>query len=223
MRTLLWKDYHQNRKVLAAIAIFILLPYLIHVTAGLLLRSSSTQVSLASLFWLASTTAFYMSVVAASFVAGNAIAGERADRSAEFAAYLPISRRHAVASKIIVAIGGCLFFLIVNYGVHQLAGLAQGFGSFDPLSESLWLSLTTAVLMFGVPWLFSSLSSSSVIAAASGVVAFLLVMGICSSGLDSSRRATADAWAMVYMVTCLIAGIGGFVIGIVYYLRRVEP
>ena len=47
----------------------------------------------------------------------NAIAGERVDRSAEFAAYLPIGRRRALTSKAIVAGVVCAVLFLVNLAV----------------------------------------------------------------------------------------------------------
>ncbi len=232
MNTLLWKDYRENRKVLAVIGILLLIPYVIYLMVGIVIaisaRPAPTSIPWAGLFWGASSTAFYISIAVVSFIAGNAIAGERANRSAEFAAYLPIPRRSAIASKAIIAISGCLFFLVINYTINQSAGLAQNLivGWDWPISP-VQLSVITAVLMFGVSWLVSSLSSSPVIAAVSGVAAFLLLACICMFGVFEENHATgqisAGMWLRLYIGTCLIAGVGCFVAGVICYLRRVEP
>jgi ABC-type transport system involved in multi-copper enzyme maturation permease subunit len=232
MNTLIWKDYRENRKILAVIGILLLIPYVIYLMIGIVIaisaRPAPTSIPWAGLFWGASSTAFYISIAVVSFIAGNAIAGERANRSAEFAAYLPIPRRSAIASKAIIAISSCLFFLVINYTINKSAGLAQNLivGWDWPISP-VQLSVITAVLMFGVSWLVSSLSSSSVIAAVSGVAAFLLLSCICVFGTLKQNQATGQIsviwWVKLYAGICLIAGIGCFVAGVICYLRRVEP
>jgi len=231
MNTLLWKDYRENRRVLAVMAILLVIPYAVYLMVGIVVAASSrpapTSIPWIGLFWGASSTAFYISIAVVSFIAGNAIAGERANRSAEFAAYLPIPRRSAVASKAIIAIGGCVFFPTINYAINQSAGLAlnMSVGWDSPISP-VQLSVITAVLMFGVSWLFSSLSGSPVIAAASGVVAFLLLLCMCIFGVFKENQATGQisgTWAYWYVGICIIAGVGSFVAGVICYLRRVEP
>jgi ABC-type transport system involved in multi-copper enzyme maturation permease subunit len=226
MKALLWKDFRENRKVLTAIGILVLMQYLIYLVVGIATWPSSAPIRWAEVFWTASAVGFYISVAIVSFIAGNAIAGERANRSAEFAAYLPIPPHSAVASKAVVAIGGCLFFLMINYGINQVATLAP-----EPIQDRLsgihlLSAVLAAVLMFGVAWLVSSLSNSPVIAAVSGAVAFLVLIGMCTFGAVRAANTSGEilgTWLVFYAATCLIVGIGSFVVGVICYLRRVEP
>ncbi len=226
MRTLLWKDYHQNRKVLAAIAVILLIPYGISIVVAMIDLYSGHTIQRAQLLQSGSRIALFLSAGITSFIAGNAIAGERADRSAEFAAYLPISRRHAVASKIIVAIGACLFFILIN-GAVNLAAVSMVFPDYGyPLSvltDAVVYGGPAVLLMFGVAWLLSSFSRSPAISAVSGLAAFLVLMGSAGFGMSDHTGRISDSWWYWYWSTSLVAGGGGFVVGVIYYLRRVEP
>lgn len=225
MRTLLWKDYHQNRKVLMAIGLILLIPYGVSVVIAIAELNYGITIRWAELVQSGSIIALFLSAGVTSFIAGNAIAGERADRSAEFAAYLPISRRHAVASKIIVAIGSCLFFILIN-GMVNLAAVSMCPGYSYPLSDltsAVVFGGSAVVLMFGVAWSLSSFSRSPVIAAAAGLAALLVLWGTAIFSMSHTTGRPPDWWPYFYVSTSLIVGIGGFVIGVVYYLRRVEP
>ena len=224
MKDLLWKDFRENRTVLTAIGLLLLIPYGISIVIAVVDLYRGYTTSWAELLLSGSTIALFLSAGVTSFIAGNAIAGERANRSAEFAAYLPIPRQSAVTSKAIVAISSCLFILLVNFGINRLAAWVQSDRSHDvPVQDLAFFGLPAVVLMFGVAWLFSSFSRSPVIAAASGLVAFLVLIGPSTFSMSHATGRISDSWLYWYCSTSLIAGIGGFVVGVVHYLRRVEP
>ena len=112
LKSLLWKDFRQQRGFLIAAAIALLIPYVI--ASGCSLTRSATESAVgesgeiveapAQFFRAAAMTDICLAVILIPFFAGNAIAGERGDRSAEFFAYLPITKRESLASKLIVAV-----------------------------------------------------------------------------------------------------------------------
>ena len=92
MSWLLWREYRRNRWILAAGAAGVLLPIIIAVVFDL--NRSSGFIG-----------AFFLSCVfsqmTVALLAGNAVAGERSDRSAEFIACAPerASARHRCTQR----------------------------------------------------------------------------------------------------------------------------
>lgn len=224
MRALLWKDYRQNRSFLAAAGAFLLLPYAFAVLIGVvdLLRDDySAEVVWALYLATASISSLFISVVLSAFIAGNAVAGERADRSAEFAAILPISRRSGIISKALLAVTACVLMWPCNGLVLYLTVMKST--SHSPISLDIVPVLaTTTVFAFGVSWLVSTLVSRPATAAVSGLIAVaILSMGF--SILDEAWNIDADAFASLYPLLSLLLGSGCFVAGVVCYFWRVEP
>ena len=229
MKALLWKEYRQARKVLGGVCIILLLPYVIALVVGFVEHRRdrgeydySTPVGWSEILSLASLFSLLLLVVGCAFISGNAVAGERADRSAEFSAYLPISRRSAIASKAIMVIGTCLVLALVNLLIAYAAvGAAPPW--LDP--DGLTVGVATATLILGVAWLFSTLLKSPANATALGIAAAILVFGTLA--LTDYLRAivdepppTLERW---YVTSCFTLGAAGFITGVVYYVRRVEP
>ncbi len=228
IKTLLWKDYRQNLRLLVAIAIFLAIPYVVMVVAAAAVRlrdsglggsTDDLHVPWNMMLMQASLCSIVMLVVASAFIAGNAFAGERADRSAEFTAYLPIPRGSTVVSKALVAIGACMLFLLVDtciaFITHGLGGLIWHDNTADPIIGFA----VTAVLIFGVAWLFSAISSSPGMAAASGLMSVILVGGSLTL-IDFTRSGPEIMLQRWYAPLCLLFGLGGFICGVLYYLRR---
>ncbi|HSW47042.1 MAG TPA: ABC transporter permease subunit, partial [Phycisphaerae bacterium] len=116
MRTLIWKEFWQNSRVLLAVAIVAIAPYLVLPSIAIsemiadAIKSDDRHVApqWSDIIQSAALCSMVLSTVLAAFVGGNVFAGERADRSAEFAAGLPIPRRGVLAAKAIVSMGFCL-------------------------------------------------------------------------------------------------------------------
>ena len=230
IKTLLWKDYRQNRKTLIAVGIFLTIPYLIALIVGIVVRSGpapgtdyNVRLTWSDLLHAGSLWSLAFLVVLCAFFSGNAVAGERADRSAEFAAHLPISRRAAIASKAVLAIGACLLAALVNLLIGYAAGESSFLRSGDQALAVYALGAASTVLVFGVSWLVSALASSAVNAAASGIAALILLWGTFGlvEAFREGRTALTSEW--LYVTMCLLLGVGCFVAGVVYYVRRVEP
>ena len=226
MKTLLWKDYRHNRQLFAVVGAFLLAPYVLF---PLIAAGPGGLSFFAAVIRPACLTSLVVSVFVSAFVAGNAFAGERVDRSAEFVAYLPIRRKAAVASKAIVAIGACVLAWGANAAVVLACPLVGPVSSLNPSAWYLHLLPNTAVAMvfvFGVSWLFSSFRTSSASAAASGLgTAVLVVVATVYLSEDLWRPPDRipDCWIFGYMFGVILVGVGCFVAGSIVALRRVEP
>ena len=227
MKALLWKEYRQNRKVLGAVGIFVLLPYVIVLIVGVVVRARNQEdydhfvpFRWSELLMHGSLWSSLVLMFACAFITGHAIAGERADRSAEFAAYLPISRRSAIGSKAILAIGACLLIALFNGLIAYSASGANLVWITRNVGDGIAFGAATAVLIFGVSWFVSTLVSTPAIATASGLGAAIAL--VCTVGLSFEILGlpASDLW---YLLPCLILGTACFVGGTVYYVRRVEP
>ena len=228
MKALLWKDYRQNRRILVGVAIMLLIPY-VFVTVGELgtrLWHVYPSKNLTELIGEASILSLFLTVLAIGFLGGNAIAGERVDRSAEFVAYLPIARRPAIASKAIVALSACLAFWLVNASV----GCVTSWMVSDRFLEVVFdIASTTAlgsVLIFGASWLFSSFMSSPPIATMMGlatVVVYAVTMGLIDQARGLGTAGMEPSYFVLCAVLCVVLGIACFVAGVLHYVRRIEP
>ena len=100
MKWLLWREYRLTRLIRIVGAVLMVLPY---VGALVLLVAASwaseppaiggpSPSRAVVLFGGGALYSILLSLLTLTFLGGNAFAGERADRSAEYLAYLPLSR-----------------------------------------------------------------------------------------------------------------------------------
>jgi ABC-type transport system involved in multi-copper enzyme maturation permease subunit len=221
--------------MLIAAGVFLLIPYVVAVTVGVVerVRYYREQVGFVAnswdeLFSAGSLWSLLLLVPACGFIAGNAVAGERVDRSSEFTAYLPISRWSAIVSKAVLAVGVCIAAALLIAGVGYVASGWWSVNVHDlrnarTLGEAIWFGGASAALVFGISWLVSTFSRSSSIAAASGIVSPVLLAGTLALTdylAGAEEPVTLERW---YVVLCYAFGLLGFVLGIMGYLRRAEP
>lgn len=230
MKSLLWKDFRVNLFVLAFGVVMLLLPFLAGLTRALYLQSRGDHVN----WWQSETWVMLslgslaLSLLTIAMLGGNAIAAERADRSAEFLAYLPPSRWRVLISKMILAgLAGSVIWgvnLLVIYGLAlHMTGAAQmaqslDDGNFDVVLPGL---ASTAALLFGAGWLSSCLSNSPGIATGGGIFAPVLVAGVLGA-IDYYVHPPGFRFAAWYIVACTALGGLTLLFGTAYYLRRVE-
>lgn len=222
MRALMWKDFRQQRPLLVASGIFLLVPYVIAALIAIVNQLGPFAVEEWTRFFIGAALAdIPIAGLLIGFFAGNAFAGERADQSAEFLAYLPIPRNEAVASKAVLTIGIVAVMMTACMGIF-LAMTTSGFTG--PRSTDVpWGILTgTCVLILGVAWLGSSLASSGTYAAAAGIAIPLCCGAILRTMNELNVIATWN-WGTIYAVSSIVLGLLAFVAGVVYYLRRFEP
>lgn len=179
MIALLRKDWHVNRAVLLATAVGFVLPYFISTFFNLMsLWRNSDYMPWSLLLAFSGLWSLGISFGTITFLAGNAIAGERADRSAEFFAYLPVRRRDALLSRIVVVLTPALLVWLINlaivfsmpwFGEQHSPPDARAFAELRDRAVAIFALIT--VLAFGVAWLCTSVLRSPAIAASLGLLA----------------------------------------------------
>ena len=226
MRALLWKDYRVNRGVLVMGVALLLGPY-VAVAAGTAYEYWPVvppAAQCAALLVVASVFSLGLSQLTLVTLAGNAIAAERADRSAEFLAYLPPSRLRILASKALLALLAAAVIWAVNLIVADIVAPAVGTprgNLVDGLADRSILA-ASSVMLFGAAWLGSAFLTSPAIATSLGLGATLAVPFLVAAtfALLGWPREDLQHW---YELTCLVLGGLCFACGSAYYLRRVEP
>ncbi len=231
MRALLWKDYRLNRGLLLLGMTLLLGPYAV-VTGWAVYGywpSLPEAAMYVTLLGSASYGSLALSQLTLVLLAGNVIACERVDRSADFLAYLPPSRLRILASKFLLALllvavvwaVNLGFFYLIAPAVAPLPGdVVRDFPSF------CWSMVTTSVMLFGAGWLGSALLDSPAIATSLGIGATLIVpfLPMATAHLFGwpavQGRDELQAWCLR---ACLVVGSLCFLSGSAYYLRRVEP
>ena len=153
MNWLVWKEYRQNRLTVWAMLFFLALPYLLCLILACVAWARGWEKDQGSPYWLtglhaASYLSIYIPQFALALIGGNLIAGERVDRSAEFQACLPVSRRRILLGKILLAL---LMFAII-----WVPNIAVFFGTWyrpwwrwqDPYDLEIMLRVAIAGLTF---------------------------------------------------------------------------
>jgi ABC-type Na+ efflux pump permease subunit len=228
MTALLWKDYRLNRAVLLLGLALGLGPYAAAFTLALHHHWPSwpPAAEWAALLLAASFFSLALSQFALAILAGNSIAAERADRSAEFLACLPPSRGQILASKLLLALLAAGTVWTINLGVTEWFVPTLGArpdNSWDQLAPRSMLAAST-VLVFGTSWLGSAVLHSPASAISFGIgvpmvagpLLFRAAFALFASATESDRTSCA-------VILCLALGALCFLSGSAYYLRRVEP
>ena len=230
MRALLWKDYRLNRMLLGFGGFALLGPFLLGAANNFYCAWRIGPADWSVTFWISmSLISLGLSGFTIVMLGANAIAAERGDRSAEFLAYLPPSRRAIIASKAIIVLSAWALIWLVNLtAVYVIAPLVEGVPlsavgeSHGNFAEALAMFGATSVILLGTSWLLSSLLSSHSIATGLGIGAPIMV-GIFLAMINEYYRPVDFNYTWWYKVLCYSLGSAGFLGGIGYYLRRVEP
>ena len=179
MSWLLWREIRLNRLILIVGSIMVIMPYF--VALAVVLWPKTTPMRFDDFLEIFGVASIYSLVVAQLIVAlmgGNAMAGERADRSAEFMAYLPVRRIDRLTCKLIVA--GLMAALIWGFNLLMLyvvvrLGAGQNWGpGTSEMSMALRLIAVTGLTFYCVGWLISSFQSSTTFAVGGALVTPLL-------------------------------------------------
>ncbi len=226
LRALLWKDFRVNYMPLLVGALLLIQPMVVGAMVNLIgyWRFGEWGETWASLVARMSVLSLGLSVVTFAMVPGNAIAGERADRSAEFLAYLPPSRRASIVSKGLVAVLALAMVWAINAAYIWI--IAPALGEVPPDSAGFVREVVPqlaalSVSMFGAAWLGSSVLPSAVYATGVGFSAPWIVL----SALAIFEYVLGyEGWVLQgFIPVSVIIGILCFVAGIVCYLRRIQP
>lgn len=219
MKTLLWKDYRVNRVILIGGLVLLVTPCLL--TAAVKLACPADAGGW-DLWGRAALQGLIVSMLAVAFLGGNAFAGERMDRSAEFLAYLPPSRLAIMASKTLLAL---LFFgTIWGFALSVCWATGAPQRLVGERSEVTLVLLATMVLLYGASWLFSAIVASPAIATCLGIATVAGVAATIVAYLANKPGYNTQLEAFrVYGMVALILGLLCYAAGVLYYLRRAEP
>ncbi len=223
MTWLLWKDYRHNRVIVIAGIVLLFVPYLFALSAAWFGGPVEWPVLLAG----AGLYSLGLGQVTVALLGGNAMAGERVDRSAEFLLALPISRSKILTSKL-------LFTLVVVAVIWINALLGWCLMMTSPELEKsfyddrIYIGIaniaTVGLLFFGVGWLFSSFLSSPTFAVAAALMAPLLVASGMVTTIYFFKLSPGKVEYIGWFIgVCLTLALACFSAGTWHYLRRVEP
>lgn len=230
MSALFWKDVRLNRTVLVVTGALIALPYLVAIAFALnesYAASMPIHRSWPNLILAANHFCLMHWPVAAALLGGNAFACERADRSAEFLAYLPPTKRLIASSKFAVVLVVAAIFWGLNLLLFWFSSAYIGDDTFQYLDMSEAAPKSTfaaiGVLTFGVGWLASSVMTTTGPAVVSGLCApigLFALLQLTTWWLGWPPEGDYGEWfASISLSAGLLAVLGGWQI----YLNRVEP
>jgi hypothetical protein len=240
MKWLLWKEYRQNRPILAAILTLLIGPHL-YLLVGLLSEGGAMSMQNGPRHQLmphwkielcgSCMVGITLAQIGLGLLGGNAFAGERANRSAEFQGSLPLRRRKILGAKILLALLVISLIWLPNtsviWGVGGLENMVQ--------ERDFWAIIAiiaiTGFVFFSTAWFFSSIIANPAIAACAGLATPPLVFGGCylvllgqsylATGIFCLRADAplVDWYLLIGLTLCPIC----FGLGTWLYLRRVEP
>ncbi|MEN6557974.1 MAG: ABC transporter permease subunit [Thermoguttaceae bacterium] len=235
MGWLLWKEYRQNRFIVYAALAILLGPYLIVFGALYGWRLTRFPINVTPSDWadhclqVLAITNFYslsLSLLSIALIGGNAISGERVDRSSEFLFSLPLRRSKILVSKLLLAalVIAVIWLLNGSIALRMPKKFILDAGVLSILGVS-------SLVIFCSAWFFSSLATSPAFDVCGGLITpFLVVLGIHFTAWLLKPRgavplATDDNVVIFwrYLCVCCVIAPVCFCIGTWRYLRRVEP
>jgi ABC-type transport system involved in multi-copper enzyme maturation permease subunit len=224
MRQLLWKDYRLNGTVLLIIAIIVFGIYGIGIATQV--HSSwphmPSTVDWGDMLVSYGTVALYLTIFFAALLGGNAIAAERADRSAHFLAYLPPTKTQILASKFIVSFCAMLVVWVLILLSLRVAGWLSG----QPVELSSGVTargaLDLCILTFGMGWLASASLQTAIfpiiIAISSPIALSFAIVLVCDLlGIPRFQMGPYAEHASIW------TGLVAFALGTWNYFHRIEP
>jgi hypothetical protein len=160
-------------------------------------------------------------------LSGNLIATERADRSAEFLAYLPPSKIEILGSKILVLVTAVVLIWGVNLPLYSIAlhlipsDPLEGTGQ---IRSMLTMCAAAGICAIGSGWIASSYVSSPAIAALCAMMGPMFVsLSILASSYFLEWPVTESDYVNTLKIAFGVVGIVLFSAGSLYFVRRVEP
>lgn len=231
LKALIWKDVRINRLPLMIAVLLLVGPYL--VVAAAVMQMPLWQESTSASAWaILLATGGYFSVMCSqaslAMLSGQLIAVERADRSAEFIAYLPPSRFQLLLSKLVVLASTIAVVWGTNLALRQLSGYLAG-DARDPARAltadmaSFWTLAAVGALAMGAGWCASCMLTGTGGPVASAFFSPMVLVGLLQSLGFASGWPDEFSFGSVYVSGCWLFGCVLFGIGTVHFLRRVEP
>jgi hypothetical protein len=225
LRALFWKDVRVNRLPLLTGVVLLVGPFFLAVAAGSFNQPASTAATWGGILALGSIYSLACSQLTLAVLAGNLIAVERADRSAEFLGYLPPSKVQILLSKSALLIGTGVVITAVNLVTalvaHSLIGSATRASLGTSLLDFSQISLV-GVGAAGVGWAASAKLETTGAPVLFAIATPIIVPGAFYLAYFAFDWPIHELSATTILLTCGLVGAVFFVVGWVYYLRRVE-
>lgn len=224
MKTLLWKDIRLNSMIIV---------YALITTVGLFFamavvnkivewRTGFCIQSWSMLFGSAALLSLILQLVTITLLGACAFAPERADRTAEFMAYMPVSRGQVILSKIILSLMIFAFIGLWDIGTVYLVDSGKGVENGNSFSKVALMFSSMSLCIFSCSWFVSTMSQSHGLAAAVGILVPIGCIGILLT--ITHLMGWSEDWLNHGMPIMLLSlGFVGFTAGVRYYLWRVEP
>ncbi len=169
---LVWREWRRSRTILfVALGIIVALLLLVFSQPQTPPEAAGVEIrvvrSMAVVGYFASWIAVHVSVFLLPMIAANSLAGERADRSAEFIAPLPVSRAVRLMAKVVLLAAVAIALWGPMLVVASLLRSSQLVKADDYRSglELLGTIATFAILTAALAWLLAGWIESPVIAA----------------------------------------------------------
>ena len=230
---LVWREWRRSRTILfVALGIIVALLLLVFSlpqppeTAG---GKISVVDRMAVVGFFATWIAVHVSVFLLPMIAANSLAGERADRSAEFIAPLPVSRSVRLVAKVVLLAAVAIALWAPVLLVAPLLGNSQLVKADDYRSGLGLLGMVAAftLLATALAWLLAAWVESPVIAAV-GAIAIPVAVPWVMFSLQVPFLAPAsffslwfDSQGIPQSLTLLVAA-AFFAAGSALYVRRLE-
>jgi len=230
---LVWREWRRSRTILfVALGIIVALLLLVFSlpqppeTAG---GKISVVDRMAVVGFFATWIAVHVSVFLLPMIAANSLAGERADRSAEFIAPLPVSRSVRLVAKVVLLAAVAIALWAPVLLVAPLLGNSQLVKADDYRSGLGLLGMVAAftLLATALAWLLAGWVESPVIAAV-GAIAIPVAVPWVMFSLQVPFLAPASFFSLWFdsegipqSLTLLVAA-AFFAAGSALYVRRLE-
>jgi ABC-type transport system involved in multi-copper enzyme maturation permease subunit len=236
MSWLFWKEYRQNLVVVITLLVMLVVPHLFGLFAiGYEWHKLSWQVlppDWQEVLCGASLYSLGLSQLALALIGGNAIAGERADRSAEFQVYLPLSRGKILAGKLLLVLAIAVVIWTINPLIVRstLPLLRRDRVPFPDMPSFMINTAITGMVFFCAAWFFSQFLRSPTFSVAAGLVTPVIIISVIGYGAylilgehPPDPTVTPAIIENCYVSVSVAVALLSFGFGTWLYLRRVEP
>ena len=231
---LVWREWRRSRTILfVALGIIVALLLLVFSQPQTPPETAGGKISvvdrMAVVGSFATWIAVHVSVFLLPLIAANSLAGERADRSAEFIAPLPVSRSVRLMAKVVLLAAVAIALWAPVLVVASLLRSSQLVKADDYRSglELLGMVATFTLLATALAWLLAAWVESPVIAAV-GAIAIPVAVPWVMFSLQVPFLAPAsffglwiDSEGIPQSLTLLVAA-AFFAAGSALYVRRLE-
>jgi ABC-type transport system involved in multi-copper enzyme maturation permease subunit len=228
MNWLLWKDYRHNRLIVIAGLFFLLVPHLF--ALGIIywanVYSPPGPLDWKSILAYACLYSIGFSGISLALISGNAIAGERVDRSAEFLYILPIARRGLLASKLLLALVVVAVPWLANVSLLWCLTRTASLPVDHGFPQAFAFMAIAELTCFCVSWFVSAIVASTSFATLAGLLSPCIVLWCLALIVWSLKLSGAGGDSFMWFwwhIICLTLAPVCFVVGTWHYLRRVEP